>query len=573
MKMETISPSEVTAHLVRNALRRKWPIIVVTMVLLAALGAFAGGRLVAGYTSTTAVLLKATTGNVLSPDAAKSSQQITVAMTTEAQLVISPQVTDLVNAKLGTTIPPSSNLVAVTVPASTQILQIAVTADSAADAQKRSEAFGEAFLKYRQSQTKTLVDQQVKDLDAQAKTASDELKKAEADANVPQPSADAVARLQLYSNRLATVQDASATLKSTSNDPGTVIAPAILPDSASGLPSWVFPLAGALLGLGLGVVIALWRERADDRIRFASVATVAGLPVLASLVGSEPADEESLRQLRASVVRLSPAPSVLAVVPVSDGVSNELVTLTGTGLARALARSGYRTALVDATMHDSPDSGPGLSDWLLDPKAGALSQAIETSAADDADGVDRISGGGSCASARDLLAGQRFADGVHGLATDHDYVVLVGTSPSTGSGADLALVADHGIVVGRENSTTHEQVGELLERTGRTGPALLGLVSTRGAVSGHRPGGRTRKADHVGGSHAVGHEAGGADPTSGSRGGAKGRPGERAQAKRAHQSTDRSGSDAAEPSGASYDDGAVVQHQADAEQTPRQSVL
>lgn len=470
MVMETIPPSEVNAHLVRNALRHQWPVILVAVLVMAAAGAFVGRGLGAAYNSTSSVLLKATIGNVLSPDSSKSSQQITVAMTTEAELVTSPQVTDLVNKKLGTTIPASSSAVSVTVPVSTQILQIAVNGTSAEDAQARTEAFADAFLTYRTDQSKALIDQQVKDLTAQEKAASDGLKKATTDAAAPQPSADAVARLQLYSSRVATLQDSITTLTSTSTDPGVVVAPATLPSDASGLPSWIFLLTGGLLGLGLGGVLALWRERSDDRIRFTSVATVDGLPVLASLVGTA-ADEESQRQLRASVVRLSPAPGVLAIVPVSDAVPADLVLTVGDELARSLARSGYRTALVDATMRDET-SGSGLGDWLLEPGSTELSAAAET-----VEGVDRVRGGRQASNARDLLAGDRFAAGVRNLVESHDYVLLVGTSPSSGSGADLALVADHGLAVGRERTTTHEHVRELIQRTARTGPLVLGLVA------------------------------------------------------------------------------------------------
>lgn len=468
--METITPSEVNAHLVRNTLRHQWLVILVAGLVIAAAGAFVGRGLGTAYTSSSSVLLKATIGNVLSPDSAKSSQQITVAMTTESELVTSPQVTDLVNKKLGTSIPASSSDVSVTVPVSTQILQIAVNGSTAQEAQKRAAAFADAYLAHRTAQSKTLIDQQVKDLDVQEKVASDALKKATTDASVPQPSADAVARLQLYSNRLATLQDSITTLRSSPTDPGNVIAPATLPSAASGLPSWLFLVVGGLLGIGLGGVLALWRERNDDRIRFASTVEVEGLPVLASLGGSD-ADEESQRQLRAAVVRLSPAPGVLAIVPVSDAVSVHLVVTVGEELARSLARSGYRTALVDATMRDEA-SGRGLGDWLLEPNSRDLSTVAET-----IDGVDRVRGGANASQARDLLAGNRFGEGVRDLAEKHDYVLLMGTSPSSGSGADLALVAEHGIAVARERTTTHEHVRELLQRTARTGPVLVGFVS------------------------------------------------------------------------------------------------
>ena len=497
--METIPPSEVNAHLVRNALRHQWPVILVAVIVMAAAGAFVGRGLSAAYNSTSSVLLKATIGNVLSPDSSKSSQQITVAMTTEAELVTSPQVTDLVNKKLGTSIPASSSAVSVTVPVSTQILQIAVNGTSAKDAQARTEAFAEAFLTYRTDQSKALIDQQVKDLAVQEKAASDGLKKATTDAAAPQPSADAVARLQLYSNRVATLQDSITTLQSSSTDPGVVVAPATLPSDASGLPAWIFLVVGGLLGLGLGGVLALWRERSDDRIRFTSASSVDGLPVLASLVGTA-ADEETQRQLRASVVRLSPAPGVLAIVPVSDAVPADLVLTVGDELARSLARSGYRTALVDATMRDDT-SGSGLGDWLLEPSSVDLSATAEL-----VEGVDRVRGGRRASSARDLLAGDRFATGVRDLVESHDYVLLVGTSPSSGSGADLALVADHGLAVGRERTTTHEHVRELMQRTARTGPLVLGIVAANrkafavpaaGDTEAPKPGGEAITGDDI----------------------------------------------------------------------------
>lgn len=550
--METIPPTEVTPHLVRDALRHRWLLIVGSILALTALGTFLGLSQQPSYTSTTTILLKPTVGNPLSPDSAKSSPQITVAMSTEAGLVNSPAVTQLVNQKLKTDLPPASTAVTTVVPVSTQILQITATAPTAQDAQRQSAAYADSYLAYRAAQSKQILDAQTTDLTAQIKAASDGLKQATTDAGGVSPPADAVARLQLYSNRLATVQDALTTLKSASNDPGMTVTPASAP-TATGIPGWAYGLGGAFLGIALGLLLALWRERNDDRVRFDGEVSVAGIPVLASRTGDDTADAEATRQLRSAVIRLAPRSSVLAVVPIAPSGPRGLAVRVGGELAGSLSRAGYRIAVIDATME--PDAaGPGLSDWLVD-------RAAENSLAqigDVRDGVLWIGGGTRSGESRDLLAGERFAAAVRELSSSFDYVLVTGESPAGGpSGGDLALVATHALAVGVDRSTTLGQVTELLQRTTRTGPAVVGLVAASRVDVAALTGSETSGARARPTPDAPGSAAATSGPVSGPTAGqaqdslaaeAPARPGRTSRAAGAHRST-------ATPGGASADGG------------------
>ncbi|GAA5021861.1 hypothetical protein GCM10023258_11620 [Terrabacter aeriphilus] len=471
--METIPPTEVTPHLVRQALRHHWILVLVPVVLLAAVGTLLSRGQQPDYTSVTSIMLKPTLGNPLSQDSAKSSPQITVAMSTEAGLVTSPQVTDLVNAKLGTDLPASSTAISAQVPANSQILQISASGASPEAAQSLAAAFGQSYLEFRAAQSKKLVDAQVADLTAQEKAASDGLKKATTDADSLNPPADAVARLQLFSNRVATLQDALTSIKTTDSGPGLLVAPATAPTSSDGIPAWAFTVAGGALGLGLGFVLALWRQRTDRRIRFDEAASVAGLPVLAATTSGDELDPEAVRMLRSSVARLSPAPAVVGVVPV-DAEQGSAVSVTAAGhLARSLVSAGYRVALLDATQ-EADGSRPGLSDWLLDLTASSTLRELT----EDTEGVLRVGAGTRPADAQDLLAGHRFVAAVEVLASSVDYVIVAGSSVlGGGSGGDLALVTTGALAVCTDRLTTIEQVEWMARAAARTGPALLGLVA------------------------------------------------------------------------------------------------
>ncbi len=477
--METIPSTEVTPHLIRNAIRRRWLLVVAPAVVLAALGAFVGHEQRADYTSVTTILLRPTVANPFSPDSAKSSPQITVAMSTEAGLVTSPPVTDLVNAQLGTDLPPANSSVSTQVPVSTQVVQISATAGSPVEAQDMGAAYAKAYLQYRSAESQKLIDAQVADLTAQVKAATEGLQKATTDADSLNPSADAVARLQLYSNRLATVQDSLTTVKATSSDPGMTMMPATLPTEASGIPGWAYGLAGGILGLGIGFFLALWRERTDPRVRFAEASTVAGVPVLTGWVRDDDLDSDATRLLRASVIRLRPSPAAIAVVPISAPDTDGLSSWVATELARSLSRSGYRVTMVDAS--GSEGRSTGLSDWLLD-RDGTSSLG---DLADERDTVWSIGPGTRVQESIDLLAGDRFIRGMRELASTNDYVIVAGSPFSGGgSGADLASVTSAAIAVGTDRSTTLDQVEALVHSMSRTGPELLGLVSMRSAGAG-----------------------------------------------------------------------------------------
>src|SRR4051794_14668808 len=91
---------------VANAMRQHVLLIIAITVLVTTMaGAFAMSR-APHYTSSARVLVRPLPGNALSSDSIASSQQITVAMETEAGLVNSPAVTKLVAKRLNQTVNP-----------------------------------------------------------------------------------------------------------------------------------------------------------------------------------------------------------------------------------------------------------------------------------------------------------------------------------------------------------------------------------------------------------------------------------------------------------------------------------
>ena len=92
-------------------------------------------------------------------------------------------------------------------PPNTQIVQVEYTDSLAAKAQEGTQAYADAFLRFRAAQAKDNLDHQLEILRKQATTTADNLKKVAADAASSKPSADAAAQVQVYTNRLANLQD------------------------------------------------------------------------------------------------------------------------------------------------------------------------------------------------------------------------------------------------------------------------------------------------------------------------------------------------------------------------------
>lgn len=508
--MEKLPENDVQLHLVAGAVRRRWALVLVVMlVLAAAVGAYAMSRPTT-YASTAKVLMRPVPGNALSPNLS-NGQQVVIAVQTESTLVNSPGVAKLVSDKLHRTVHAGSPSVKATVPPNTQVVEIEYTDKSAAAAQAGADAYAESFLEYRTAQATSAQSYQLSSLKDQAKAVEDNLKKATKAAAGDQSLADAAAQVQVYATRLASLQESIGQLQSGKVDAGTVITPAPLPGSPTGIAPAVYIVAAALLGLGLGLAGAIALERKDNRVRSSVEPVIAGRPVLARLprgargasaeVALSAADDSvrnAYRVARVGITANLRRGSVMVVSAVREEDSSPTVA---TNLACSLSDAGHRVVLVDAALGGygvaevlGVTGGPRLHEALVDPGV-----AVALLGQDKGLGV--LSAGPPSRETRELLGGTRFVSLLEALREGCDYVV-VHAAPALSADGDAVAVAGDGVVhVITDLRTTHEQVDRAVARAESLGVEVLGAICLPVARKSIR---RTRSARPVGpGQHSA----------------------------------------------------------------------
>lgn len=340
-------------HLVRDALRRRWLLLLGSAVVIGGLTAAMALHGPPHYVASASVFLQPITGNALSPDATVNGQQVTVAMETEAGMVDSPDVVRRVSRRLHLPAADVRARVTASVPTNTKIVRIQFQATDPRAAQDGAQAFAEAFLDFREGLASEAQNRQITKLDAQAHQANASLRRL-----AKQTGSSAVARRQVLVSRLATLQATIGQLNATDVHPGTISSPARLPAAPAGIPPMYLMALGVMAGLALGLVAAVGWESADDRVRTATGMSLAGLPVLSVLAEPQHAngvlaqravegmEGESYRQLRVGISATVPEARTICVcdAELPGDAARHVVNL-----AVVMSRAGLQVAAVDAT--------------------------------------------------------------------------------------------------------------------------------------------------------------------------------------------------------------------------------
>ena len=239
-------------------------------------------------------------------------------------------------------------------------------------------------------------------------------------------------------------------------------------------------LVAALLGLGLGLGVALLRENLTTKVESADdLAEASGLPVFAEIPSESavlkmhaPEDlathprlrvvAEALRDLRTNL--LFTDESIRSIVITSPDGSHGKTTVAF-ALAATLARAGAKTLLVDSDLRrgrvaellELPRS-PGLMDVLLG--EADLAQAIRPTR----DDLDVLVGGRRSADPGELLT-QAFPTLLGRLEREYDAVIIDAPPVIPISDARiLARFADATVLVARAGTATRRQVRAAVER-------------------------------------------------------------------------------------------------------------
>ena len=221
---------------------------------------------------------------------------------------------------------------------------------------------------------------------------------------------------------------------------------------------------GVLLGLAVGVGIAILRTVLDTRIRSeADVATVTDTPVLGAVgydastpndplvIVSHPlgARAEAIRRLRTNLQFVNASSRPRSIV-VTSALPGEGKTTTASNLALAIADTGSRVVLVDADLRR-----PSIARVLgIEGAVGLTTVLIGNASIDDvvqeygSTSLDVITSGEIPPNPSELLGSQRMTDLLGELTERYD-VVILDTAPllPVTDGVVVAKLADGALVV------------------------------------------------------------------------------------------------------------------------------
>jgi capsular exopolysaccharide synthesis family protein len=394
----------------------------------------------------------------------------------------------------------------VTVPSNTTVLVITCDAESAADAQACAHAVGTAYVTNRQATAEAAVKTQVDNLQNQINDTTAQLQKLTGQAApLPTNSADrAYLQVQIdgLKNNLNDLNTKKNDLTNTPVNGGSILVDAQRPTSPASPDLRLYLAFGVGVGLVIGLIAAVARERMDKRVRRGEdVPRRTDVPLLAELPRKVPvrADEvfatygtggRMFSRLRNEVV--ASVRSDHRVVVVSGASRGQVSTVVAGNLATAFARAGSDAILVCANMEDGNSitgmlgiSGvPGLADVLAG--RARLAETIQQAARQP--GL-RVVAAGGVATAAGLLQSEAMRTVVAELRKLCDYVIL--EAPSTSVSADaqsLAGLADAAILVVETERTELVEIADAAEQLHRIGTPVIGAVVLprirRGSSSG-----------------------------------------------------------------------------------------
>ena len=474
-------------------LRRQWRVVVVGLVVGVVLAS--AYLLVAPreYTSATSVLVTASTTATATPAASKAAE---INLDTEAQLVTSTETVSAAAALLS--LPPAdagelADRVTVTVPPNTDILTISFVAPAAQEAQAGARAFAEAYLDARRQTTEEALDAAYDALQSRIDEVNDQLKaltekSAELPANSPlRASTDNQAAA--LSNQLAGLGSQQNQVRAAAVQPGRVVTQPDLPSSPSSPDLMMTALAGALLGLLLGLGLAALRHRADDHIRTSEdLPRRTGVPVSAVLAAplrdgqvvlvppSSP-DGRAYARLRNLVTsNLEQRPRRVVLVA---GVRRGGGTVAA-NLAASIARAGDDVCLVCADVFGDT----ALSVLGREPALGLVdvltgNQPLERALV-PVPGLPnmRVLGAGTDADRADALLQTRSSRVLlDRLQEDVSFVVVEVPSTTDGTGAETLIgAADLAVLVVETGSTTAAEVADALGQIATVARPVVGAV-------------------------------------------------------------------------------------------------
>ncbi len=281
----------------------------------------------------------------------------------------------------------------------------------------------------------------------------------------------------------------------------SVVRPATVPEHASSPNTVLNVAAGTVLGLSLGILLALARDAVDTRVRDSDVlAQITSLPLLGTVgvwsdrqagrvqVATAPHSPaaESIRQLRTNLQFLrvaedtsDGAASGAHVVSVTSALPGEGKSTISANLAVALAQTGARVLLVDADLRR-----PTVADVLgLEGGVGLTTVLVRDADLDEVvqewgtDGLHVLPSGAIPPNPTELVGSPAMRWLLDRVRQAYDYVVI-DTSPllPVADASVLAGLVDGTVVVAHVGRVRRTQLAQALGNLERVAGRVFGVV-------------------------------------------------------------------------------------------------
>jgi Mrp family chromosome partitioning ATPase/capsular polysaccharide biosynthesis protein len=505
-----------------HIVRRRWPLVVVTALVGAALGAGYVAHAGRAYGATAEVLVAPVTQGPLN---LPSQVTLLVNMSTEQAVAQSGPVIDQA-AKLMHVSPTvlqadAAKDLTVAVPTTSDVLQITWQAKTAKAAQAGANAFADAYLSYRHGYLASQIANLRAVLTSQVKSLQNQIARAAAQLSTVPPNASNHQSLSISVNQLTSqLSNANSELASlpTYDDSGGQVIASSLPLTPSGLGHSVILIMGGLIGLILGLVIAFTRDVFDDRVRNSAqferklgAATLAILPPaggrfglsglslgggpqsprgLTVAIAGQPDSRaaESIRWLRGTfVAAVGRTVRTILVVGADASVSSSRIVAE---LGVALTEAGRSTLLIAADVYGSAlprifdlSNEIGLVHLLRssgDPETFIMRPNLANGHLLPHGTLERLTvlpSGVATGHERSCLHSDVMTALLQRQRETHEFVLL--DCPPAAAAADVVALAaqvDGVIVVGRAGRTKGRALGDLRRLLDQVGAHLVGGV-------------------------------------------------------------------------------------------------
>ena len=393
------------------------------------------------------------------------------------------------------------DLLEVTVPNDSEILEFVATAATAQSAQQRAQSHADGYLVFREKDGLLGTERARARLVEREQQLLDELNEIAARIGAAGDNAAAVQALsyQDISKRqeLAGIGTRLSNIDAISVDPGTVLDSADLPDTEAGVPPLAGLLSGALLGLVGGAGAALVVNRGDDRVRDARAElTGMGLNVFGSvpavsrkagrdvaLFAVDDSGTEAYRRVQGGLLfELDRADKSVVLVAGTKNAGS--ATTVAANIAIAAARAGRRVLLVGAdlrqpTLHDrlGIENTQGLSDVLL----GEIALADAMVQLPELPNLKVVTAGKIVNPPTPLLQGAGLGRVVSTAKSGFDLVVFEAPPVLTVADAvDLGRFCEGALLVIEPSHVTRSEVASSVEELRRVGSDVIGTVLAEG---------------------------------------------------------------------------------------------